>query len=149
MKKLISMLLVLVLAFALVACGSAPAQNEGTNEPANEPETTTPAEPEVVEEPVKVCFIIEQLGDNSFADASDRSLNEYVEKYGIEYFCTQVGAGGDQITATREAAQNGYDIVCVQYNAEVLAMVEEEAKEYHSEYVPNNPFADLLKDYLK
>ena len=27
--------------------------------------------------------------------------------------------------------------------------VEEEAKEYHSEYVPNNPFADLLKDYLK
>ena len=27
--------------------------------------------------------------------------------------------------------------------------VEEEAKEYHSDYVPNNPFADLLKDYLK
>ena len=27
--------------------------------------------------------------------------------------------------------------------------VEEEAREYHSEYVPNNPFADLLKDYLK
>ena len=26
---------------------------------------------------------------------------------------------------------------------------EEEAHEYHSEYVPNNPFADLLKDYLK
>ena len=26
---------------------------------------------------------------------------------------------------------------------------EEEAHEYHSEYVPNNPFADLLKDFLK
>jgi len=26
---------------------------------------------------------------------------------------------------------------------------EEEANEYHSEYVPNNPFADLLKDYIK
>lgn len=130
MKKFISLLLVLVLAFALVACGGAPAGNEGSNEPEKEPETTTPSEPEVVEEPVKVCFIIEQLGDNSFADASDRSLKEYEQKYGIEYFCTQVGAGGDQLTATREAAQNGYDIVCVQYNAEVLAMVEEEAKDY-------------------
>ena len=27
--------------------------------------------------------------------------------------------------------------------------VEEEAHEYHSEYVPNNPFAELLKDYIK
>ena len=27
--------------------------------------------------------------------------------------------------------------------------VEEEAREYRSEYVPNNPFADLLKDYIK
>lgn len=27
--------------------------------------------------------------------------------------------------------------------------VEEEAHEYKSEYVPNNPFADLLKDYIK
>lgn len=26
---------------------------------------------------------------------------------------------------------------------------EEEAHEYHSEYVPNNPFAELLKDYIK
>ncbi|MBQ9032227.1 MAG: S1 RNA-binding domain-containing protein [Parasporobacterium sp.] len=26
---------------------------------------------------------------------------------------------------------------------------EEEAREYRSEYVPNNPFADLLKDFLK
>lgn len=26
---------------------------------------------------------------------------------------------------------------------------EEEAVEYHSEYVPNNPFADLLKDFMK
>ena len=27
--------------------------------------------------------------------------------------------------------------------------VEEEAREYRSEYVPNNPFAELLKDYIK
>ena len=124
MKKFLSMLLVLVLAFALVACGSAPA--EENTAPENEGTETTP-EPE---DKVSVCFITEALGDNSFADASDRSLKEYVDTYGIEYFCTQVGAGGDQITATREAAQNGYDIVAVGYSADVLAMVQAEAKDY-------------------
>jgi len=124
MKKFLSMLLVLVLAFALVACGSAPA--EENTAPEGEGSETTP-EPE---DKVSVCFITEALGDNSFADASDRSLKEYVDTYGIEYFCTQVGAGGDQITATREAAQNGYDIVAVGYSADVLAMVQAEAKDY-------------------
>ncbi|MBR0341975.1 MAG: BMP family ABC transporter substrate-binding protein [Oscillospiraceae bacterium] len=124
MKKFLSMLLVLVLAFALVACGSAPA--EENTAPESEGTETTP-EPE---DKVSVCFITEALGDNSFADASDRSLKEYVDTYGIEYFCTQVGAGGDQITATREAAQNGYDIVAVGYSADVLAMVQAEAKDY-------------------
>ena len=124
MKKFLSMLLVLVLAFALVACGSAPAEENTT--PESESTDTTP-EPE---DKVSVCFITEALGDNSFADASDRSLKEYVDTYGIEYFCTQVGAGGDQITATREAAQNGYDIVAVGYSADVLAMVQAEAKDY-------------------
>ncbi|MDO5137579.1 MAG: BMP family ABC transporter substrate-binding protein [Oscillospiraceae bacterium] len=124
MKKFISLLLVLVLAFALAACGEKPSEEDTTPTPA-------PAEDEpVVEEPVSVCLIVSALGDNSFADASDRSMKEYVQKYGIEYFCTQVGANGDMLTATREAAQNGYDIVCVQYDAEVLAMVEEEAKDY-------------------
>ena len=124
MKKFLSMLLVLVLAFALVACGSAPA--EENTAPESEGTETTP-EPE---DKVSVCFITEALGDNSFADASDRSLKAYVDTYGIEYFCTQVGAGGDQITATREAAQNGYDIVAVGYSADVLAMVQAEAKDY-------------------
>ena len=125
MKKFISLLLVLVLAFAFAACGETPAE-----------EDTTPAQPDeqqeepVVEDKVSVCLIVSALGDNSFADASDRSMKEYVDKYGIEYFCTQVGANGDMLTATREAAQNGYDIVCVQYDAEILAMVSEEAKDY-------------------
>ena len=123
MKKFLSMLLVLVLAFALVACGGAPAE-ENTTPAETEPET------EVTEDPISVCLIVTALGDNSFADASDRSMKEYVDTYGIDYFCTQVGANGDMLTATREAAQNGYDIVCVQYDAEILAMIEEEAKDY-------------------
>jgi basic membrane protein A len=123
MKKFLSMLLVLVLAFALVACGGAPAEENTT------PAVTEPEE-EVTEDPISVCLIVTALGDNSFADASDRSMKEYVDTYGIDYFCTQVGANGDMLTATREAAQNGYDIVCVQYDAEILAMIEEEAKDY-------------------
>ena len=129
MKKFISLLLVLVLAFALVACGSAPAEEKEDTTPTPEPTTNNEPEPEV-EDKVSVCLIVSALGDNSFADASDRSMKEYVDTYGIEYFCTQVGANGDMLTATREAAQNGYDIVCVQYDAEILAMVEEEAKDY-------------------
>ena len=129
MKKFISLLLVLVLAFALVACGSAPAEEKEDTTPTPEPTTNNEPEPEV-EDKVSVCLIVSALGDNSFADASDRSMKEYVDTYGIEYFCTQVGANGDMLTATREAAQNGYDIVCVQYDAEILAMVEEEARDY-------------------
>ena len=125
MKKFISLLLVLVLAFALAACGEKPAEEDTT--PA---QTDDKQEEPVVEDKVSVCLIVSALGDNSFADASDRSMKEYVNTYGIEYFCTQVGANGDMLTATREAAQNGYDIVCVQYDAEILAMVEEEAKDY-------------------
>ena len=126
MKKLISLLLVLVLAFALAACGSQPSEEDTTPAPAPAPAEDEP----VVDDKVSVCLIVTALGDNSFADASDRSMKEYVQTYGIDYFCTQVGANGDMLTATREAAQNGYDIVCVQYDAEVLAMVEEEAKDY-------------------
>ena len=127
MKMFLSLILVLVLVFALAACGEAPAPSEENNTPA--PADNTPAPAEETKK-ISVCFITEALGDNSFADASDRSMKEYVEKYDIDYFCTQVGAGGDQITATREAAQNGYDIVAVGYNAEVLAMLQEEAKDY-------------------
>ena len=88
MKKFISLLLVLVLAFALVACGSQPEAEAPTPAPAEntDPQPEQNTEPEA--DPVSVCFIITALGDNSFADASDRSLKEYVDTYGIEYFCT-------------------------------------------------------------
>ncbi|MDO5139225.1 MAG: BMP family ABC transporter substrate-binding protein [Oscillospiraceae bacterium] len=127
MKKVLSLILMLALVFVLAACGETPAPAEQGHTPAPAGDTPAPAEET---KKISVCFITEALGDNSFADASDRSLKEYEQTYGIEYFCTQVGAGGDQITATREAAQNGYDIVAVGYNAEVLAMLQTEAKDY-------------------
>jgi len=125
MKKVLSMLLVLVFAFALVACGGT--QEETTTQPEDNGTETTQEE---TAKKLSICFICEALGDNSFNDASDNSLKEYAEKYGVDYFCTQVGAGGDVITATREAAQNGYSIVTTMYNAEVIAMLEKEAADY-------------------
>ena len=125
MKKVLSMLLVLVFAFALVACGGT--QEETTTQPEDNGTETTQEE---TAKKLSICFICEALGDNSFNYASDNSLKEYAEKYGVDYFCTQVGAGGDVITATREAAQNGYSIVTTMYNAEVIAMLEKEAADY-------------------
>ena len=125
MKKVLSMLLVLVFTFALVACGGT--QEETTTQPEDNGTETTQEE---TAKKLSICFICEALGDNSFNDASDNSLKEYAEKYGVDYFCTQVGAGGDVITATREAAQNGYSIVTTMYNAEVIAMLEKEAADY-------------------
>lgn len=115
MKKFLSIALVLVLALALVACN----KTEGGDTPVDD-----------TAKKISVCFITQQLGDNSFADASDRAMKGYQETYGIDYSCTQVGAGGDAITATREAGQQGYTIVAVQYGAEVAAMLDAEATDY-------------------
>ena len=124
MKKFLATLLALVLMSTLVACGSS---SEEAPAPAdtNEQEETQPEEKKL-----SLCFICEALGDNSFNDASDNSCKAYAEQYGIDYFCTQVGAGGDIITAMREAAQNGYSIVTTMYGAEQIAMLEREAADY-------------------
>lgn len=126
MKKIVSLLMVLVLALMLVACG-------GTSEPAEttEPENTTPAETETntTDEPLRVCFVAELLGDNSFSDSCDKGLKEAEADFGIIYDCQQVGADG-RVNAIREAAQNGYDIVVSGYDADNRAMLDAEAADY-------------------
>ena len=128
MKKFLATLLALVLMFSLVACGGS--AEEPANTPANTDEPAQTDAPVEEEKKLSLCFICEALGDNSFNDASDISCKAYAEKYGIDYFCTQVGAGGDVITAMREAAQNGYSIVTTMYGAEQIAMLEKEAADY-------------------
>ena len=55
MKKFLSLLLVLMLALSLVACGEQGEQSgQGTDK-------------------ISACFVTDMLGDNSFADAADRS----------------------------------------------------------------------------
>lgn len=133
MKRLFAMILILILCLSVAACGTTPAAEPepATPAPADTPADTPADEPQGVDpKSISVCFVCEALGDNSFNDRSHNSNLASAEKYGIEYHCTQTGAGGDTLVAVREAAQNGYDIVTSFYSAELRAMLEEEAPDY-------------------
>jgi basic membrane protein A len=125
MKKFLSLLLVLVLAFALVACGS---KNE-TPSGGNEGGETTPSGGEETASPLRVCYVASALGDNSFADSCDNGLKEAQRDFGIVYDCQQVGEDGI-VNGVREAAQNGYDIVVSGYGSDVRALLDAESKDY-------------------
>ena len=154
MKKLFSLLLVLVLAFSLVACGGsnpepapapAPAPTDGGND--------TPAP---TEDPLRVCLVVAALGDNSFSDSCDTGLKEAQRDFGIIYDCQQVGDDG-LVNGIREAAQNGYDIVVAGYDSDRRALLDAESMDYpdtifflydngDTEYVPNeNVLAVIFK----
>ena len=124
MKKLLSALLLLAMMFACVSCGSEPAETVDPT-PA---ETTEGAETE--DKTIKIVFVTAELGDHSFADNSDLSLQGIAKDYpSVEYSCSQVGADG-LVNGVREAAQNGADIVVFGSDVEVDAMVGEEGKDY-------------------
>ncbi len=152
MKKLFSLLLVLVLAFSLVACGGsnpepapAPAPSDGGSD--------TPAP---TEDPLRVCLVVAALGDNSFSDSCDTGLKEAQRDFGIVYDCQQVGDDG-LVNGIREAAQNGYDIVVAGYDSDRRALLDAESMDYpdtifflydngDTEYVPNeNVLAVIFK----
>ena len=121
MKKFLSLMLVLVLAFALVACGG------GETEPAGGNDEPTGGESEVAA--LRVCYVVSALGDNSFADSCDNGLIEAQADFGITYDCQQVGEDG-VVNGVREAAQNGYDIVVAGYSSDVRALLDEESMDY-------------------
>ena len=152
MKKLFSLLLVLVLAFSLVACG-------GSNpEPAPAPTPTDGGNdtPAPTEDPLRVCLVVAALGDNSFSDSCDTGLKEAQRDFGIIYDCQQVGDDG-LVNGIREAAQNGYDIVVAGYDSDRRALLDAESMDYpdtifflydngDTEYVPNeNVLAVIFK----
>ena len=121
MKKFLSLMLVLVLAFALVACGG------GETEPAGGNDEPTGGESEVAA--LRVCYVVSALGDNSFADSCDNGLKEAQADFGITYDCQQVGEDG-VVNGVREAAQSGYDIVVAGYSSDVRALLDEESMDY-------------------
>ena len=114
MKKFISLMLVLILALALVACGKK--------------EDDKPVDPTPVEEPMKIAFVCTALGDNSFQDSCATGLEQASKDFGVTVDVKQVG--DDHVPSIREAAQNGYDIVVFGYDSNSQALVDEEAKNY-------------------
>ena len=113
MKKFISLLLVLILAVALVACGKKE-EDEPTPPPA--------------EEPLKIAFVCTALGDNSFQDSCATGLYQARDDFGVTVDVKQVG--DDHVPSIREAAQNGYDIVVFGYDSNSQKLVDDEAKNY-------------------
>ena len=120
MKKMLSMLLLLVLTFSLVACGAAPEEN-------------VEADPNAAigdaEHPYRVCHICSQLGDNSFTDSCHNGLMEAANEFGFELVTNQVGEDGI-INAVREAGQQGYDLVCAPAGSDLRAMLDAESMDY-------------------
>jgi len=114
MKKFISLLLVLILALALVACGKK--------------EDDKPVDPTPVEDEFKICFVCTALGDNSFQDSCATGLYQARDDFGVPVDIRQVG--DDHVPSIREAAQNGYDIVVFGYDSNSQAFVDTEAKDF-------------------
>lgn len=141
MKKIFALLLVLVLSLALVSCGEpAPTPDAGTdtgNNGGSEPEG----------DKIRVCFVASYLGDNSFSDSCANGLRQAERDFDIELDIQQVGDDG-VINGVREAAQQGYDLVCCEYKADLKAMLDRESTTYpdtifymfdcgDTDYVPN------------
>ncbi|MDW5299080.1 MAG: BMP family ABC transporter substrate-binding protein [Sedimentibacter sp.] len=82
MKKVISLLLVVMMIFSLAACAQKPAETAPAEEPAEEtPATETPAEP------YKAALLLNgSLGDKSFFDSANEGLQKLKVELGEDVF---------------------------------------------------------------
>ncbi len=126
MKKLLSLLLVSMLAIALTACGSTSTEEEGTTEGTTE-ETTE----ETTEDVTRIALILPYVGDQSYFDITHAGLQLVQEKYGDAVETNLIEMGTDAAnweTANRQAVADGYDIIIsgnFEYEAAMLAVAAE------------------------
>lgn len=117
MKKFFSLLLVAVLAFGMVACGS-----NDTPDAGNEGEGS---------DVTRVAILLPHIGDQSYLDIVAGAKDLLDEKYGeaIEVNIVQMGDNeADWEPANRQAAEEGYDIIVSgnwQYEGAMLTVAAE------------------------
>ena len=98
MKKLLSLLLVAVLALSMAACGG----------------TTTPDTDESGDDVTRIALLIPHRGDQSYMDVTAHGEVLVEEKYGsaVEFDVIEMGDDeADWEPANRQAAEEGYDII--------------------------------------
>ncbi len=85
MKKVLSLLLVVVMIFSLAACAQKPAETPSTETPATEtPATETPA---ADAKPYKAALLLNgTLGDKSFFDSANEGLQKLKDELGADKF---------------------------------------------------------------
>ena len=132
MKKLLSLLLVAVLALSMAACGG----------------TTTPDTDESGDDVTRIALLIPHRGDQSYMDVTAHGEVLVEEKYGsaVEFDVIEMGDDeADWEPANRQAAEEGYDIIISgnwQYEAAMLTVAAE-----YPEMPSSHPTSEhLLRD---
>ncbi|MDR1794701.1 MAG: BMP family ABC transporter substrate-binding protein [Erysipelotrichaceae bacterium] len=137
MKKVLSLLLVLVLALSLVACDNKSGSTSGTTDGGDSDVT-------------KIALLLPYIGDQSYFDVTYQGLSLLKEKYGDAVEVKLIEMGTDAAgweTANRQAAEAGYDIIIsgnFEYEAAMLAV----AKDYPDIKYLNFDYSDAEANSL-
>lgn len=103
MKKLSTLLVVMLLVFSLVACGGGT-----TTAPTTGGTTEAPAEGEAI----KAALLIGALGDMSFNDSAHAGMEKAAAELGIETKTIEYGHDPDKYEATLiDTAEQGYNLI--------------------------------------
>ena len=119
MKKFLSMLLVAVLAFGMVACGSNDTPDAGNDDAGEGSDVTS------------VRILLPHIGDQSYMDVTANAAKLLSEKYGEAMDVQVVEMGDDEADwepANMQAADEGHDIIISgnwQYEGAMLAVAEQ------------------------
>lgn len=107
MKKMLTVLLVAVLAISLVACGSKDKEEVKEEVVAEEGKETTG-------EALKIGYVVAgQLGDNSTNDNFMAGLQKYADETGAVVTAVEAAELADHESNARNFAEQGYDMVVV------------------------------------
>lgn len=130
-KKFSSLMLVLVLAFGLVACGANNAPAETANEPAATTEDAATTTEDAGSSDYKIA-VVPKLTSIAWFQRMEVGVNEYAEANGVDAFYTgpSEGDGALQAQVIEDLIAQGVDAICVvPFSTESLEPVLKKARE--------------------